>query len=86
VGIGEILGYFVVGAIVGPLARLMLPGKDPMSIVLTVVAGAIGALLGGLLFAQYITPDNEGVPWIASILGAVLVVLVIRMMRRSRAA
>lgn len=84
--IGEILLYIVIGAVVGPLARLLVPGKDPMSVVMTVVAGIIGALLGGLLFAQYITPDNTGIPWIASVVGAVLVVLVLRMMRRSRTA
>jgi uncharacterized membrane protein YeaQ/YmgE (transglycosylase-associated protein family) len=84
--IGEIIGYLVIGAVVGPLARLLVPGKDPMSIVMTVVAGIIGALLGGLVFAQWITPDNTGVPWIASVLGAVLVVLVLRMMRSSRTA
>lgn len=85
-GIGEIIGYFVVGAIVGPIARLLVPGDDPMSIVQTVVAGAVGALLGGLVFAQWITPDNTGVPWIASVVGAIVVVLVLRLIRRSRTA
>ncbi|HKX76735.1 MAG TPA: GlsB/YeaQ/YmgE family stress response membrane protein [Acidimicrobiia bacterium] len=83
--IGEIIGYFIVGAIVGPLARLLVPGKDPMGVVQTIVAGAVGALLGGLVFSGWITPDNQGVPWIASIIGAVLVVLVLRLVRRSSA-
>jgi uncharacterized membrane protein YeaQ/YmgE (transglycosylase-associated protein family) len=84
--IGEILLYLVIGAVVGPLARLLVPGKDPMSVVMTVVAGIIGALIGGLVFAQWITPDNQGIPWIAATVGAVLVVLVLRMLRRSRTA
>jgi uncharacterized membrane protein YeaQ/YmgE (transglycosylase-associated protein family) len=84
VDIGDILLYILVGAIVGPIARFAVPGKDPMSIVMTVVLGAIGAFLGGWLFAQYITPDNAGVPWIAAVLGAVLLVLVYRLVIRAR--
>jgi uncharacterized membrane protein YeaQ/YmgE (transglycosylase-associated protein family) len=84
VDIGDILLYILVGAIVGPIARFAVPGKDPMSIVMTVVLGAIGAFLGGWLFAQYITPDNAGVPWIAAVLGAVLLVLVYRLVNRAR--
>jgi uncharacterized membrane protein YeaQ/YmgE (transglycosylase-associated protein family) len=85
VSVGEIIGFFIVGAIVGPLARFIVPGKDPMGVIQTVVAGAVGALLGGLVFSGWLTPDNTGVPWIASVLGAVLVVLVIRLIRRSQA-
>jgi uncharacterized membrane protein YeaQ/YmgE (transglycosylase-associated protein family) len=86
VDIGDILLYILVGAIVGPLARFAVPGKDPMSIVMTVVLGAVGAFLGGWLFAQYITPDNAGVPWIAAVLGAVVLVLLYRLVTRSRTA
>ncbi|MDP3983942.1 MAG: GlsB/YeaQ/YmgE family stress response membrane protein [Acidimicrobiia bacterium] len=85
-GIGEIIGYFIVGAIVGPIARVLVPGKDPMSVVQTVVAGAVGALLGGMVFSQWITPNNNGIPWIASVAGAVLVVLFFRLIRRSQAS
>jgi uncharacterized membrane protein YeaQ/YmgE (transglycosylase-associated protein family) len=75
--IGEVLGYLLVGCIVGPIARFVVPGDDPMPIWMTVVLGAIGAFLGGWLLAEVITPDNKGIPWIAAILaGAALVVLV----------
>jgi uncharacterized membrane protein YeaQ/YmgE (transglycosylase-associated protein family) len=47
---------------------------------MTIVVGADGALIGGWL-AQYITPDNEGVPWIASILGAAVLVAALRLVR-----
>ncbi|MGH8927381.1 MAG: GlsB/YeaQ/YmgE family stress response membrane protein [Acidimicrobiia bacterium] len=85
-GIGEILGYLLVGVVVGPLARFLVPGKDPMSILMTVLLGAVGAFLGGWLFAQYITPDNTGVPWIAAVLGGVVLVLLYRLVSRSRTA
>jgi uncharacterized membrane protein YeaQ/YmgE (transglycosylase-associated protein family) len=76
----EFLGYLLIGVIVGPLARLLIPGDDPMPWWMTIVVGAVGALIGGWL-AQYITPDNEGVPWIASILGAAVLVAALRLVR-----
>jgi uncharacterized membrane protein YeaQ/YmgE (transglycosylase-associated protein family) len=76
----EFLGYLLIGVIVGPLARLLIPGEDPMPWWMTIVVGAVGALIGGWL-AQYITPDNEGVPWIASILGAAVLVAALRLVR-----
>ena len=45
--IGSIIGYIVVGAIVGVLARFLVPGRDPMGIVLTIVLGIVGAVIGG---------------------------------------
>ena len=76
----EFLGYLLVGVIVGPIARLLVPGEDPMPWWMTILVGAVGALLGGWL-AETITPDNQGVPWIASIVGAVVVVLALRLIR-----
>jgi uncharacterized membrane protein YeaQ/YmgE (transglycosylase-associated protein family) len=82
VTIGEILGFLLVGCIVGPLARFIIPGKDPMPIWMTIVLGAVGAFLGGWLLAEVITPDNEGVPWIAAVLAAAGLVLLARVLRR----
>lgn len=79
--IGEVLGYLLVGCIVGPLARFIVPGEDPMPIWMTIVLGAIGAFLGGWLLAEVITPDNEGVPWIAAILAAAALVILVRLFR-----
>jgi uncharacterized membrane protein YeaQ/YmgE (transglycosylase-associated protein family) len=76
----EFLGYLLVGVIVGPLARLLIPGDDPMPWWMTILVGAVGALIGGWL-AQYITPDNNGVPLIASILGAAILVAALRLVR-----
>jgi uncharacterized membrane protein YeaQ/YmgE (transglycosylase-associated protein family) len=80
--IGEILGFLLVGCIVGPVARFIIPGEDPMPIWMTIVLGAVGAFLGGWLLAEVITPDNEGVPWIAAVLAAAGLVLLARVFRR----
>jgi uncharacterized membrane protein YeaQ/YmgE (transglycosylase-associated protein family) len=45
----QILGLIVVGAIIGVLARLVLPGKQNISMVMTVVLGIVGAIIGGLI-------------------------------------
>ena len=80
--IGEVLGYLLVGCIVGPLARFLVPGEDPMPIWMTIALGAVGAFLGGWLLAEVITPDNDGVPWIAAILAAAALVVIVRLIRR----
>jgi uncharacterized membrane protein YeaQ/YmgE (transglycosylase-associated protein family) len=80
--IGEVVGYLAVGCVVGPLARFLVPGEDPMPIWMTILLGAIGAFLGGWLLAEVITPDNDGVPWIAAILAAAALVVIVRLVRR----
>ena len=45
----QILGLIVVGAIIGVLARLILPGKQNISMVMTVVLGIAGAIVGGFI-------------------------------------
>ena len=79
--IGEAIGYVLVGCVVGPIARLLVPGEDPMPIWMTIVVGAVGAFLAGWILADVNTPDNDGVPWIASILGAIALVLIVRALR-----
>ena len=80
--LGSILLYVLVGAVVGLLARFLVPGDDPLGIVGTIVLGVIGAVIGGWL-AGAVFEDTEGVDWIASIAVAVLLVLAVRMFRRT---
>ena len=83
VDITSIIGYIVVGAIVGVLARFLVPGDDPMGIIGTIVLGILGALIGGWV-AGAIFPDTAGVDWIASIIAAIVLVLVWRAIARNR--
>ena len=83
VDVASILGYIVVGAIVGVLARFLVPGDDPMGIVGTIVLGIVGALIGGWA-AGAIFGETAGVDWIASILAAVLLVLAWRAIAGNR--
>ena len=83
VDITSIIGYIVVGVIVGVLARFLVPGHDPMGILGTIVLGILGALIGGWV-AGAIYPDTAGIDWIASILAAVVLVLLWRAVARNR--
>ncbi len=77
VDVGSILGYVVVGLIVGVLARFLLPGDDPMGLIGTIIVGIIGAVIGGWA-AGAIFQDTTGVDWIASIIAAIGLLLVWR--------
>jgi uncharacterized membrane protein YeaQ/YmgE (transglycosylase-associated protein family) len=61
----EILYYILIGVVVGALARLLLPGRDPIGIIGTIVVGILGAVIGGYL-AGAVFGETEGVDWIAS--------------------
>jgi uncharacterized membrane protein YeaQ/YmgE (transglycosylase-associated protein family) len=53
----DILGLIVVGLIIGALARLILPGKQSISIVATLALGVLGALIGGFIASLLGTGD-----------------------------
>ena len=74
----SIIAWAVFGLIVGAIARLLYPGRQPMSFVATMVLGIVGSLLGGFVgWALGFSPEDgpfQGAGWILSILGALVVV------------
>lgn len=78
--IGFILALLVSGLIVGALARLLVPGPDPMGIAGTILVGIGGALIGGwvgrALFGRGYAPGL-----IMAVLGGVVLVLIVRTLR-----
>jgi uncharacterized membrane protein YeaQ/YmgE (transglycosylase-associated protein family) len=80
--LGNIIAAIVIGIIAGYLGRLLLPGKDPMGFVGTVVAGILGALVGYFLFTSLLGIgdtdkfDLGGI--IGSIIGTMVVLLIWR--------
>jgi uncharacterized membrane protein YeaQ/YmgE (transglycosylase-associated protein family) len=69
----SIIGWIVFGLIVGLLARLLVPGKQPMGFVMTVLLGIVGSVIGG--FIGYAISGDYYAPagWLLSIVGAILV-------------
>jgi uncharacterized membrane protein YeaQ/YmgE (transglycosylase-associated protein family) len=85
ISVWDVIVYIVAGLIIGVIARALLPGRQEMSIVLTIVIGVIAAVLGGLLW-ELIFPDNDGIAWIGSVIvGIVLVYLFVMFSGRTRA-
>jgi uncharacterized membrane protein YeaQ/YmgE (transglycosylase-associated protein family) len=80
-----IIGWIVFGVVVGIIAKLLHPGKDPGGFVITVVLGIAGALLGGFLGrAIGFYGPNQGAGLIVSVLGAVLLLTIYSMATRGR--
>ena len=82
--LGNIIAAILIGIVAGYLGRLLLPGKDPMGFVGTVIAGIIGALVGYFLFAAIGIGDTDkfdlgGI--IGAIVGTMIVLLALRMLR-----
>ena len=73
-----ILSALVAGIIIGPLARLVLPGRQNISLVMTVVLGAVGALAGSAIFTALSgRSDTGGIDWIALGIGVVVAAVAI---------
>jgi uncharacterized membrane protein YeaQ/YmgE (transglycosylase-associated protein family) len=78
--IGLIVGLIVVGIICGYLARLIVPGKDDLSFVQTMVLGIIGSFVGG--FIGYLLHHDSGngfvqtSGWIGSLVGSIIALVV----------
>ena len=74
----QILGLIVVGLIIGALARLIKPGRQHLSVVMTLVLGVVGAVIGGLI--GHLFNKNTGifelnvVGFIIAVIAAVLLI------------
>ena len=76
-----ILGWIVFGLIVGAIAKLLMPGKDPGGFIITMLLGIVGAVLGGFVgraLGLYGPNDSAGI--FMSIFGAIAVLLIYRLM------
>ena len=74
------LWTLIIGLVVGAIAKLLMPGKDPGGVIVTMLIGGAGALLAGFLgraLGWYNNP-GEGPGIIASIIGAMLLLLLYR--------
>jgi uncharacterized membrane protein YeaQ/YmgE (transglycosylase-associated protein family) len=81
--IGFIVALIVIGLIAGALARLLVPGRDPMGIVGTIVLGIVGSFIGGFLgYVIFHHDKNQGALQpsgiVGSVIGAVIALLIYR--------
>jgi len=83
--LGFIIYLLLIGVIAGFLARLLVPGPDPMSVAATIVLGIVGSFIGGFLgWALFGKDLDEGALQasgvIGSVIGAVIALLAYRML------
>jgi len=83
----EVLSWIVFGLIAGGLAKLVVPGRDPGGLIVTMLLGVAGALLGGWLGRSLgLYQPGEPAGWMMSILGAVILLLIYRALIRRPAS
>lgn len=84
VTVGSLVSWMLCGLVVGLIARLLLPGRMNMGLLMTMVLGIVGAIVGGFLYSlvqgapaePFSLAGNAWHGWVVSIIGAVLVLWV----------
>jgi len=68
-----ILMALVAGAIVGPLARFVLPGRQKIGLLMTVILGAVGSVVGAWIYYKLTgVTDTGGIDWTSGLIGVVV--------------
>jgi uncharacterized membrane protein YeaQ/YmgE (transglycosylase-associated protein family) len=78
-----LIGFLILGIIAGALARLLVPGRDPMGLLGTMLLGIVGSFVGGFLASLLLNQGSEGgllqpSGLIGSVIGAVIALLIYR--------
>ena len=82
-----ILGWILFGLLVGAVAKLLMPGRDPGGIIVTMLLGIVGAVVGGFIGRSLgLYGEGEAAGFLMSLLGAVILLMLYRMMVRRRVA
>jgi uncharacterized membrane protein YeaQ/YmgE (transglycosylase-associated protein family) len=81
----HILYMLLIGLVIGALAKLVMPGKDPGGILITILIGVAGSMLAGFLGREmHWYSENQGAGFLASIVGAVLLLAGYRLIMRAK--
>jgi uncharacterized membrane protein YeaQ/YmgE (transglycosylase-associated protein family) len=78
---GSIISTIVVGLIVGAIAKLLMPGKDPGGFIVTILLGIVGAFVGSWIGRMFMG-ENYAAGWIMSVVGAMILLLLYRLFKR----
>ena len=82
----DILLWIVFGLVVGAIAKLLMPGRDPGGFILTIVIGIVGALIGGWVGrAMGLYREGEPVGFLMAVVGSIILLGLYRLVSRGRA-
>ena len=82
----EFIWMLIIGLIAGAIAKLIMPGKDPGGIIITMLLGVAGAFLGGFLFRALGWGGEGPAGLIGAIVGALILLALYRLFTRRRVA
>lgn len=78
----SIIWTLLIGLVVGAIAKLIMPGKDPGGFIITILLGIAGAFLAGFLGrAMHWYGEGEPAGLIASVIGAIILLVIYRMIK-----
>ncbi len=78
----SIIWTLIIGLIVGAVAKLLMPGKDPGGFIITILLGIAGAFLAGFLGrAMHWYSEGQPAGFIASTIGAIVLLIIYRLLR-----
>ena len=82
----HVLGTLLIGLVVGIVAKLLMPGRDPGGLIITMLLGIAGAFVAHWIGVQagWYQPDQPA-GFIASVLGAIILLILYRLLFRRRA-
>jgi uncharacterized membrane protein YeaQ/YmgE (transglycosylase-associated protein family) len=81
----NVIATILFGLVVGVIAKLLMPGRDPGGFIITILIGIAGSFVGTYLGRALWGGANYAAGWIASIVGAMLLLLLYRMFAGRRA-
>jgi uncharacterized membrane protein YeaQ/YmgE (transglycosylase-associated protein family) len=84
--ISFLIVLIVMGLIIGALARLLVPGRDPMGLLGTMVLGIVGTLISGFIGRAVFGADGRFGSWLFALVVTIVLVLVVRRFSARRAA
>jgi uncharacterized membrane protein YeaQ/YmgE (transglycosylase-associated protein family) len=73
----EIIGVIIAGAIIGALAKLVMPGRQAGGVIVTIILGILGVLIGYYLAAALGVESTNGIDWLRWIISIIVAIVLI---------
>jgi uncharacterized membrane protein YeaQ/YmgE (transglycosylase-associated protein family) len=78
----HLIGQIIFGLVVGVIAKFLMPGRDPGGVIITAIIGVVGSLIGTFVGRALWGGADYSAGWITSILGAIILLALYRLIRR----